>query len=52
MVGDNVFHESFGKGKIQILEGVGGDKKATIFLPSKGTKTVILRFANLKKIDD
>jgi DNA helicase-2/ATP-dependent DNA helicase PcrA len=52
MVGDNVLHESFGKGKITKIDGIGGDKKATIFFPLKGTKVVILRFANLKKIDE
>ena len=51
MVGDNVEHERFGKGKITQLEGSGADKKAIIFFPHHGSKTVLLRFANLKVID-
>lgn len=51
MVGFNVEHERFGKGKVVKLEGTGADKKATIFFPHHGSKTVLLRFANLKVID-
>ena len=51
MVGGNVEHERFGKGKITQLEGSGADKKAIIFFPHHGSKTVLLRFANLKVID-
>jgi DNA helicase-2/ATP-dependent DNA helicase PcrA len=51
MVGNNVEHERFGKGKITQLEGSGADKKAIIFFPHHGSKTVLLRFANLKVID-
>ena len=51
MVGNNVEHDRFGKGKVTKIEGTGPDKKATIFFPHHGTKTVLLRFANLKIID-
>jgi DNA helicase-2/ATP-dependent DNA helicase PcrA len=51
-VGYNVLHDRFGKGKITRLEGEGADKKATIFFPHHGAKTVILRFANLTVIED
>ena len=51
MVGFNVEHERFGKGKITKLEGSGADRKAIIFFPHHGSKTVLLRFANLKVID-
>ncbi len=51
-VGSNVLHDRFGKGKITKLEGSGADKKATIFFPHHGAKTVLLRFANLKLIED
>lgn len=51
MVGFNVEHDRFGKGKITKLEGQGADKKATIFFPHHGAKTVLLRFANLKVVD-
>lgn len=46
-VGYNVEHDRFGKGKVTKLEGEGADKKATIFFPHHGAKTVLLRFANL-----
>jgi len=46
-VGFNVEHERFGKGKVIKLDGTGADKKATIFFPKHGSKTVLLRFANL-----
>lgn len=46
-VGYNVVHERFGKGKVLKLDGSGADKKATIFFPKHGSKTVLLRFANL-----
>jgi len=51
IVGNNVEHDRFGKGKVTKIEGTGPDKKATIFFPHHGTKTVLLRFANLKIID-
>ena len=51
IVGDNVEHDRFGKGKVTKVEGIGPDKKATIFFPHHGTKTVLLRFANLKIIE-
>jgi DNA helicase-2/ATP-dependent DNA helicase PcrA len=47
-VGYNVIHDRFGKGKIIKLEGNGADRKASIFFPKHGSKTVLLRFANLK----
>ncbi|MEN9700364.1 MAG: hypothetical protein RLZZ301_1562 [Bacteroidota bacterium] len=52
MVGSNVQHQSFGKGKVIKLEGQGPDKKATIFFPQHGSKTVLLRFANLSILED
>ena len=51
-VGYNIEHDRFGKGKIIAIEGSGQDKKATIFFPKNGTKTVLLRFANLNVIED
>ena len=52
MVGNNVLHDRFGKGKVLKLEGEGADKKATIFFPQHGSKTVLLRFANLQILED
>lgn len=51
-VGYNVEHDRFGKGKITKLEGEGADKKASIFFPHHGIKTVLLRFANLKILEN
>ena len=51
MVGTNVDHDRFGRGKVLKLEGTGGDKKATIFFPKHGSKTVLLSFAKLKILD-
>jgi DNA helicase-2/ATP-dependent DNA helicase PcrA len=51
-VGYNVLHDRFGKGKITKLEGEGGDKKATIFFPHHGAKTILLRFANLTVMEE
>jgi len=50
-VGYNVRHPNFGHGKITKIEGEGGDKKAVIFFPNIGTKTMLLRFAKLQIID-
>jgi DNA helicase-2/ATP-dependent DNA helicase PcrA len=50
-VGFNVEHDRFGKGKVTKLDGSGADTKATIFFPRHGSKTVLLRFAKLKVID-
>ena len=50
-VGYNVTHDRFGKGKITKIEGQGPDKKATIFFPHHGAKTLLLRFANLTVVD-
>lgn len=50
-VGYNVEHDRFGKGKITKIDGQGADKKATIFFPHHGAKTVLLRFANLNVVD-
>jgi DNA helicase-2/ATP-dependent DNA helicase PcrA len=52
MVGHNIIHHHFGKGKVLKLEGQGADKKATIFFPQHGSKTVLLRFANIQIIED
>jgi DNA helicase-2/ATP-dependent DNA helicase PcrA len=51
-VGYNVIHERFGKGKITDITGVGDDRKATIFFPKEGSKTLLLRFAQLSVVED
>jgi DNA helicase-2/ATP-dependent DNA helicase PcrA len=51
-VGYMVEHDRFGKGKVTQMVGEGQDKKATIFFPHHGAKTVLLRFANLTVLAD
>ena len=49
-VGMEVQHERFGKGKVISLEGVGPNKKATVFFAGIGQKQLLLRFAKLRII--
>ncbi|MCF8444519.1 MAG: UvrD-helicase domain-containing protein [Crocinitomicaceae bacterium] len=51
IVGQNVEHSRFGKGKITKIEGVDSNQKATIFFPHHGIKNLLLQFANLKILD-
>ena len=51
-VGYNVEHDRFGRGKVIKLLGDGPDKKAVIMFPRHGSKTVLLRFANLRVMDN
>jgi len=46
--GMEVLHERFGKGKVIGLEGVGPNKKATVFFTGIGQKQLLLRFAKLR----
>jgi DNA helicase-2/ATP-dependent DNA helicase PcrA len=47
-VGMEVFHDRFGRGKVLTLEGIGADRKATVFFNNSGTKNLLLKFAKLK----
>ncbi len=49
-VGLRVFHSKFGEGVVQTIEGEGADCKAVVDFEGLGQKTLILRFAKLKKI--
>ena len=51
MVGQNVEHNTFGKGKITKIDGVNSNQKATIFFPHYGIKNLLLQFANLRILD-
>jgi DNA helicase-2/ATP-dependent DNA helicase PcrA len=51
-VGYMVEHDRFGKGKVTKLEGTGVDRKATIFFPHAGSKTLLLRFAKLTVLEE
>ena len=50
-VGYNVMHERFGKGKVMKIDGTGDDKKATIFFPKEGSKTLLMKFAKIEVVD-
>jgi DNA helicase-2/ATP-dependent DNA helicase PcrA len=46
-----VEHEAFGQGKVLSVEGVGANRKATVFFPGVGQKQLLLRFAKLRILD-
>lgn len=46
-VGMEVEHLRFGRGKVQSVEGYGGNKKATVFFKQVGQKQLLLKFAKL-----
>jgi DNA helicase-2/ATP-dependent DNA helicase PcrA len=50
LIGSEVMHDKFGKGKVLALDGQAPDIKATIFFPKEGQKQLLLRFAKLKVI--
>lgn len=51
VVGVNVAHEKFGKGKIINIEGEYPNRKATVFFPNVGNKQLLLKFAKLEILD-
>ncbi len=48
MTGMEVEHPKFGRGKVVAVEGVGPNKKATVFFSGVGKKNLLLRFAKLR----
>lgn len=48
VVGSEVEHEKFGKGKVLQLDGDFPNTKATVFFPAVGQKQLLLKFAKLK----
>ncbi len=50
VAGDEVEHETFGKGKVLNVEGSPPNEKATVFFPSTGQKQLLLKYAKLKLI--
>ena len=48
--GMEVDHPKFGRGKVLSVEGIGPNKKATVFFNVIGKKSLLLRFAKLKII--
>lgn len=50
VVGVQVSHERFGKGKVINIEGTPPNQKATVFFPSAGQKQLLLKYAKLEVI--
>ena len=50
--GMNVYHEKFGQGKILAIEGEGPNKKATVAFDVAGQKNLLLKYANLKLVEN
>lgn len=48
--GMTVVHDRFGKGKVVSVEGIGPNRKATVFFPVIGQKQLLLKFAKLKVV--
>lgn len=46
-VGSRISHELFGNGKVLKITGAGDMTKVTIAFEEKGTKTLLLKFANI-----
>lgn len=46
--GMDIEHERFGFGKIEAVEGAGGERKAVVMFKEHGKKTLLLKFAKLK----
>jgi|TARA_B110000240_G_scaffold198226_1_gene257473 DNA helicase-2/ATP-dependent DNA helicase PcrA len=52
VVGTQVTHGRFGKGKVSSIEGKGNDKKAAIDFQGFGVKNLLIRFAKLTVVND
>lgn len=50
IVGEKVFHHSFGNGFITGIEGKGQESKVVIQFPNHGRKKILARFEGLKKL--
>lgn len=48
IVGMDVIHDKFGKGKVVQLDGVAPNVKATVFFQGAGNKQLLLKFAQLR----
>lgn len=49
-VGEEVYHERFGRGVVQSVSGSGTNAEATIHFSQEGSKRLLLAYAPLKKI--
>lgn len=50
VLGDKVFHQKWGEGVVVAAKGQGGDMELTIAFPGNGLKTLLTRYAPLKKV--
>ncbi len=50
-LGDTVKHKAFGRGMVIALMGSGEDLKVTVSFPNHGKKQLLVKLANLEKID-
>ena len=49
-VGDRVEHPLFGRGEIVMVEAANGDQKLSIDFGTAGRKTLLARYAKLRKL--
>ncbi|MBC7865673.1 MAG: ATP-binding domain-containing protein, partial [Bacteroidia bacterium] len=49
-VGQKIEHQRFGKGEVKQIEGFGDSKKAVINFDLAGEKTLVLKFAKMRKL--
>ena len=47
-VGSRITHDLFGNGKVVKITGIGDMQKVSIAFEEKGTKTLLLKFANIR----
>ncbi|MFZ1729136.1 MAG: UvrD-helicase domain-containing protein [Bacteroidota bacterium] len=47
-VGSTVIHATFGRGKLQSIQGAGDSARCVVLFDSVGKKTLVLKFAGLK----
>ncbi len=50
--GMQVFHSKFGEGVVESVEGVGPNRKAQVKFTLAGTKNLLLKFADLKLLEE
>ena len=51
-IGDRIEHQNFGKGSISNIEGFGSSTKACVNFDNFGEKTLLLKFAKLKLLNN
>ena len=51
-IGDRIEHQNFGIGSISNIEGFGSSTKACVNFDNFGEKTLLLKFAKLKLLNN